>query len=62
MHVNDWRREFAGQGKVIKIQQVGRMMVEVLDGLAANRENNSAVEEKVRKDVKELTARFPIYS
>ena len=47
---------------VAEFQRVGELMVEVLDGLAANRDNNSAVEEKVRKDVVELTARFPIYN
>ena len=41
---------------------VGRMVVEVLDGLAANTESgNVAVEAKVRADVAELTRRFPIY-
>ena len=41
---------------------VGRMVVEVLDGLAANGESgNVAVEAKVRDDVAELTRRFPIY-
>jgi glycine hydroxymethyltransferase len=41
---------------------VGRMVVEVLDGLAANTESgNVAVEAKVRADVAELTKRFPIY-
>lgn len=46
---------------VAEFQKVGALMVEVLDGLAANREDNSAVEDKVRKEVLELTARFPIY-
>ncbi len=46
---------------VAEFQKVGSLMVEVLDGLAANRDDNSAVEDKVRKDVLELTARFPIY-
>ena len=41
---------------------VGRMVVEVLDGLAASGESgNVAVEAKVRGDVAELTRRFPIY-
>ncbi len=41
---------------------IGRMVVEVLDGLAANSESgNVAVEAKVRTDVAELTRRFPIY-
>ncbi len=46
---------------IAEFQKVGALMVEVLDGLAANREDNSAVEDKVRKEVLELTARFPIY-
>lgn len=46
---------------VAEFQKVGSLMIEVLDGLAANRDDNSAVEDKVRKDVLELTARFPIY-
>ena len=38
------------------------MVVEVLDGLAANSESgNVAVEAKVRAHVAELTRRFPIY-
>jgi glycine hydroxymethyltransferase len=38
------------------------MVVETLDGLAANGESgNGAVEAKVRGDVGELTRRFPIY-
>lgn len=46
---------------VAEFQKVGALMIEVLDGLAANREDNSAIEDKVRKEVLELTARFPIY-
>jgi glycine hydroxymethyltransferase len=42
--------------------EVGRMVVETLDGLAANGESgNVAFEAKVRADVAELTRRFPIY-
>ena len=42
--------------------EVGRMVVETLDGLAANGESgNVALEAKVRADVAELTRRFPIY-
>lgn len=46
---------------VAEFQKVGALMIEVLDGLAANRDDNSAIEDKVRKEVLELTARFPIY-
>ncbi len=42
--------------------KVGDLIVETLDGLAANGESgNAATEAKVREDVKELTRRFPIY-
>jgi len=42
--------------------QVGELIIEVLDGLAANGEdNNEAVERAVREKVEALTARFPIY-
>ncbi|GLQ06467.1 serine hydroxymethyltransferase [Sneathiella chinensis] len=41
--------------------KVGDLIAEVLDGLAANPEDNSAVEAKVRADVKELCAQFPLY-
>ncbi|NKB21158.1 MAG: aminotransferase class I/II-fold pyridoxal phosphate-dependent enzyme [Alphaproteobacteria bacterium] len=41
---------------------VGNMIVEVLDGLAASNGDNSAVEQKVRKQVGELCERFPIYT
>jgi glycine hydroxymethyltransferase len=34
----------------------------VLDGLATNPDNNSAVEGEVKQRVEELCARFPIYS
>jgi glycine hydroxymethyltransferase len=38
------------------------MIVEVLDGLAANRDDNSAVEQTVRARVAELCRRFPVYA
>ena len=42
--------------------KVGELIVETLDGLAANGEaGNGAVESKVRAEVAELTRRFPIY-
>ena len=41
---------------------VGNMIVEVLDGLAASNGDNSAIEQKVRKEVRELCDRFPIYT
>ncbi|WP_417463551.1 serine hydroxymethyltransferase [Kordiimonas sp.] len=42
--------------------EIADMMTEVLDGLAANGENNDAAEESVRKKVAVLCERFPIYS
>src|SRR5690554_4862234 len=44
-----------------EFRAIGEMITEVLDGLAANREDNSAVEQKVRSRVQELCMRFPIY-
>jgi len=45
-----------------EFREVGQMIVEVLDGLAANREDNSAIENSVHERVKALCARFPLYS
>ncbi|MBO6825719.1 MAG: serine hydroxymethyltransferase [Sneathiella sp.] len=42
--------------------KVGDLIAEVLDGLVANPEDNSAVEAKVRESVKELCDAFPIYA
>ena len=44
-----------------EFQQVGRMIVEVLDGLAANPDDNAAVETAVRQRIAALCERFPIY-
>ena len=45
-----------------EFKQVGALITEVLDGLAANgEEGNGKVEASVRKRVKALTDRFPIY-
>ena len=46
---------------VEEFRQVGEMIIEVLDGLAKSPENNSAVEEQVKKRVITLCQRFPIY-
>jgi glycine hydroxymethyltransferase len=45
-----------------EFRQIGRWIGEVLDGYAANREDNSAVEQKVRAEVLQMTQRFPIYN
>ncbi len=50
-----------GFGKA-EFRQVGEMIGEVLDGLAANRDDNSAVEQAVAERVRALCARFPIYA
>jgi glycine hydroxymethyltransferase len=44
-----------------EFRQVGDMILEVLDGLAANPGDNSAIEMRVRERVRRLCARFPIY-
>lgn len=44
-----------------EFKQVGEMIVKVLDALAANPQNNGAVEQEVRKEVSALCKRFPIY-
>jgi glycine hydroxymethyltransferase len=47
---------------VAEFKKVGELIVETLDGLAANGESgNAALEARVRADVAELTRRFPIY-
>ena len=45
-----------------EFRQIGLMMAQVLDALAANGEPDTGVEQTVLKQVEELTARFPIYS
>lgn len=46
---------------VAEFRQVGELMAEVLDGLAAGGDN-SAVEQAVSEKVTDLTGRFPIYA
>ncbi|GAB2179188.1 serine hydroxymethyltransferase [Dongia sp. agr-C8] len=45
-----------------EFKQVGEMIVKVLDALAANPQNNGAVEQEIRKEVSALCKRFPIYN
>ena len=48
---------------VAEFREVGQLIIEVLDGLAANGdEGNGAVEAAVKEKVIALTGRFPIYS
>ncbi len=44
-----------------EFRQVGDMITRVLEGLAANLEDNGAVESQVREEVRALCRRFPIY-
>jgi glycine hydroxymethyltransferase len=47
---------------VAEFQEIGRMIVEVLDGLAAQPGDNGATEQRVRERVGGLCARFRAYS
>jgi glycine hydroxymethyltransferase len=44
-----------------EFKQVGNLIGDVLDGLAAYPDNNDAAEAKARETVKELCERFPVY-
>ncbi len=44
-----------------EFRQIGQLMAKVLDALAENPKGNPDVEAQVREQVKQLTARFPIY-
>ncbi|PCJ90071.1 MAG: serine hydroxymethyltransferase [Hyphomicrobiales bacterium] len=47
---------------VAEFREVGKLIVEVLDGISANSgEANEAVEAEVKQKILNLTARFPIY-
>ena len=46
---------------VAEFRQVGELIGDVLDGLAAHPEDNGAAEAKARQSVKRLCERFPIY-
>ena len=55
--MRDWDSAVAMSG-----QQIGEMIVEVLDGLNANSpDGNTLVEERVKARAVDLCARFPIY-
>jgi len=48
---------------IAEFQHIGRLMAEVLDGLAANGEaGNAKIEAKVKAEAIALTRRFPIYA
>ena len=40
---------------------IGNWIGDVLDGLVSNPEGDAEVEKRVRKQVKELCSRFPLY-
>ncbi|ELR65609.1 Serine hydroxymethyltransferase [Photobacterium marinum] len=44
-----------------EFRQIGEWIGDVLDGLAANPENNSEVEKRVKQQVQKLCGRFPLY-
>lgn len=46
---------------VAEFKQIGELIGDVLDGLAANPESNGAAEAKAKEKVKTLCAKFPIY-
>jgi glycine hydroxymethyltransferase len=46
---------------IAEFQETGRLIVEVLDGLAASPDDNRAVEARVRAQVEQLCAAFPVY-
>ena len=46
---------------VEEFRVIGHLIGDVLDGLAANRDDNSAMEQQVRAQVSALCAKFPIY-
>ena len=46
---------------IAEFQETGHLIVEVLDGLAANPDDNRAIEDRVRDPGRGLCAAFPIY-
>ncbi|MCP4330217.1 MAG: serine hydroxymethyltransferase [Alphaproteobacteria bacterium] len=46
---------------VVEFREIGNLISDVLDGLAANPDDNGAVESEVRAKVEALCKRFPIY-
>ena len=47
---------------VHEFQKIGDLISDVLEGLAANPDDNSAAEAAARAQVAELTKAYPIYS
>ncbi|MEH6651325.1 MAG: serine hydroxymethyltransferase [Motiliproteus sp.] len=46
---------------VAEFERIGHLINDVLDGLAANPDDNSKVEDQVRDEVENLCKRFPLY-
>ena len=46
---------------IAEFQEIGRLIVEVLDGLVASPEDNGMAEARVRQKVQALCAQFPVY-
>lgn len=46
---------------VAEFQRIGHLISDVLDGLAANPDDNSTIENQVRDEVENLCKRFPLY-
>ncbi|MCP5361474.1 MAG: serine hydroxymethyltransferase [Hyphomicrobiales bacterium] len=46
---------------VVEFKKVGELIGDVVDGLAANPDDNSEVEQRVKKEVRALCEAFPIY-
>ncbi len=46
---------------VVEFQQVGNLIGDVLEGLAAHPENNETAEAEARETVRDLCKRFPVY-
>jgi glycine hydroxymethyltransferase len=47
---------------VAEFKEVGRLIGQVLDGMAAHPDDNSKTEREVRAQVQELCRRFPVYT
>lgn len=48
--------------KTAEFEKIANLIGDVLDGLENNPDNNSVIEEKVKQEVLELCAQFPIYN
>ncbi len=44
-----------------EFRRIGELIADVLDGLAANADNNDAAERLAREKVQALCQRFPVY-